>query len=263
MAQAEELGYDFVQTLPLRGFGKDSSRLAKRLTKLPLPIRYCEGAWTHWDSIGQVVNTHLKRRAGLPGYPTILDLLCFPPRNRCVTLEQALSQVKNPDGSLPYLISHSFPPETEDRDEAARQLIEVHRGLGLSVKEIIGRCNKRRQRRCLVIDTNHLRKMDEGMDGGWKRALPKLCPYALAVHVQPLRATPRGQRSELKRCLAGEETELGEMLKMIAYASPEPPFDFTVEATRGFEGVLRPDSIGPTMRDFRRWVEKALTVSQH
>ncbi|TSC65778.1 MAG: hypothetical protein CEO22_362, partial [Candidatus Berkelbacteria bacterium Gr01-1014_85] len=131
---AKELGFDFVQTLPFRGFGSVNAKLIEQLTQLPIPIRYCEGAWNQWDSFGQVVTNHVKRIAGPPGYPTALDYLLFPPDLKCKPLEQALSQIAGEDGSLPYLISHSFEPEAENRVEAARQLVEVHRGLGLTVE---------------------------------------------------------------------------------------------------------------------------------
>lgn len=179
----------------------------------------------------------------------------FPPESQSEALELTLSQTAGQDGSLPYLISHSFQPETDNRAEAARQLVEVHRGLGLTVEEIIDRCNRRQQRRCLVIDTHHLRMM-----GGWESTLPRLLPCTRAVHVAPLRNTPRGQLSELDRCLAGKPTELGEMMEMIAYATPDPPFDYIVEATLGEKGVFQPGEIGPTMREIRHWVEEALKV---
>lgn len=253
---AGELGFDFVQTLPFKGFGPVNDEFNKRLTELPIPIRYCEGAWNDWDSVRQVVTNHVTRRAGLPGHPTILDCLLFPPRHQCETLEHALSQAKDSNGALPYLISHSFPAPTQDRDEAARQLIEVHRGLGLSVDEIIERCNQRSQRRCLVLDTHHLRQMNEKR---WGATLPRLLPYVRAIHVQPLRPSSRGERSELDRCLAGEPTVLDEMLEWINYASPEPPCDFIVEATIGPKGVIHPNKIAPTLRAFRNWVAATLS----
>lgn len=252
---AARLGFGFVQTLPFKGFGPVNGKLRKRLTELPIPVRYCEGAWNDWDSVRQVVTNHVTRRAGLPGHPTILDCLLFPPRHQCETLEHALSQAKDSNGALPYLIGHSFPEPTQDREEAARQLIEVHRGLDLSVGEIIRRCNQRQQPRCLVLDTHHLRQMKEG----WKATLPRLLPYVWAIHVQPLRPSSRSERSELDRCLAGEPTVLDEMLEWISYASPEPPCDFIVEATIGPKGVIRPGEIAPTMRAFRNWVEATLS----
>ncbi|MEK9156456.1 MAG: hypothetical protein AAB360_04160 [Patescibacteria group bacterium] len=170
--QALELGYDFVQLLPVRGAPTRGAVLR--------PVRYYERAW---NAVPGLWHT-LRHRPGGAGEPSgIMDWLLFPNKEECQRMTDAfLNQHIR-------FIDHEFNRRVDSwLRPVGGDFVEIHSGLRLTPAEIAAKCETESWRLCL--DTLHLtdRKYGDYLGDSDEDALAAaetLAPYVDVVHVHP------------------------------------------------------------------------------
>jgi hypothetical protein len=234
---AKEAGYAFWQVLPFRGIF-DKWGIMK---KLVLPVKYFEQAWNPAKNLLQVISGRVRQD---PKTPKLEDWLFFPNWRSYGQLD-----VMGATEIVHNLNKWTFVQEDNNPIGVHRlvpQLLEPSPGLWMTPEEILDKVVSKRITPCLALDTYHLRRLprpDEMVNrpegsysfphsqlGEWRKTLPKLLPHAAVIHVAPERIN----KKELKMFLAGEYTELREMLERIKEAGF--PGDYVVEATIGLAG---------------------------
>lgn len=224
---AEEAGFDFIQGIPLRGINQ------RVIENSPLPILFCEDAWNP-GTLWQVIMGKMRKD---PTAPKPHDWLLFPGPKQCEIIYLEMIQA----GAIPVVHYLGHMGETS--------LLEVSPKLGLSPQAVAKAVRARR----LVLDTYHLQRPPwpdeisynvEGVSplGDWHESLTVLSPYAALIHVSPHRDKP-----ELQEFLAGQPTELEEMLATIITGGFNGPM--VVEATLGLKGFNQ-KLLKQTMSDF-------------
>ncbi len=147
---AKDIGYEFVQALPMRKVDK------YYLDHAPLPILYYEDAWNPGSLVEMV---HGKIR--------LMDWIFFPDKKMVHTISSLFKE----RGII------SIGHDLDDLDRA--DLIEPGPGMQKNIDEILTALHGQKQ---LVLDLFHIREI-----GSWISAISKLAPYAQLIHFQPLR----------------------------------------------------------------------------
>lgn len=175
---AKNIGYEFVQALPMRKVDKDY------LDHTSLPILYYEEAW-HPGSLAEMA-------CGKIG---LMDWIFFPDKERARTISSLFEE----KGIIS--IGHDFD------DLYRTDLIEPGPGMQKNIDEILAALHVYGQKQ-VVLDLFHIREI-----GSWNSSINKLAPYTQLIHFQPLR-----QSDELERFLRSENTEVENMLRaMLSY----------------------------------------------
>jgi hypothetical protein len=124
---AKELGFDFVQALPVRG--------AKCEDAVSPLVRYYEDAWNPGT-----LKDFLLRQSKAGGAPRLHDILLFPSPSECKAISACW------EGRGVKKIGHDFKS----------RLVEVSPGLNMGANDIFWQC--RSHGNSLVIDTSHLQR---------------------------------------------------------------------------------------------------------
>ncbi|PIR70832.1 MAG: hypothetical protein COS97_01410 [Candidatus Nealsonbacteria bacterium CG07_land_8_20_14_0_80_40_10] len=242
--KAKEAGYSFLQVVSFRG-------VDPYVSLFKLPVKYWESAWNENTGLYSVISGKFRHD---PKAPTIMDWVFFHPtgdRNYYQEYQESIGDFSLGSRQIVHHLKTSLAPN---------QLYEPNPGEWLTANEIIAKI--RADSHCLVLDTYHLRRLaraDEMVDkpqglysfpfsmlGNWPDSLRELLPHAAAIHVAPKR-----DDNELEKCLAGQYTELEEMMVAIKKAGFQG--DYVVEATIGLRG-LNPKKVVDTMARFHDWV---------
>lgn len=247
---AHTAGYQFLQALPLRSMYRLYRGDIEAQLMQTLPFTYLEEAWNPATSLSQVLWGMVRRQ---PTTPTLVDYAFFPSQDESTRLVERLADLSHTPFANPRIIAHRF-------GQYAAALVEVHPGLWMTVDEIVTMAKVHALDRPLVIDTAHLRTpaspfwkaqrptyiVGDTLLGDWREALPRLLPYATAIHVSPLRTT-----HELEACVFGQRTELADMLHVVRESGWIG--DLIVEATLGMRG-LDFAYLCSILADFRLWI---------
>lgn len=163
---AKKAGFDGIQALPVRGV-----RAGMRLS---LPILSAEGPWN-----ATTFQRHLNGLPGEAGGPTKWqDVILFPDPWGC---DQNLNQLAFNRQSVGFQrIRHSF-----DWNFPFKQVVEIHKGMGLTLEQILNLVSKGRL--TLVLDTAHCRQPEVLRElGTTYQIIESLLPSISMVHLQGL-----------------------------------------------------------------------------
>jgi hypothetical protein len=213
-----------------------------------LPILYIEEAWNDgnpWTFISENLE-------GKAYSPKLCDVAFFPGEKSATRI---FNELKRKTNAIP-VVHDFFDLRKDDSNFDNRTRLEVSPGLWASPQKIVNMISKERYGKILVLDTWHLRRsptVDERATvfslnrdsclGDWEEAIELLLPYISLIHISPKRDD---NNKELIDFMAGNHTELGEMIKLILKLGYTGPV--MVEASLGTEGAFHPERIKVMLR---------------